>query len=63
MGTFCKKVVLQASAAQIPDMAESIKQDFAADGYEVSIENLMSGGCDVSISKGGVFRTAELLLA
>lgn len=57
MGTFCKKVVLQASAAQIPDMAESIKQDFAADGYEVSIENLMSGGCDVSISKGGVFRT------
>ena len=27
-----------------------------ADGYEVSSDNLSSGGCDISITKGGLFK-------
>lgn len=57
MGTFNKKVLLPTTAALIPDMAESIKNDFVHDEYEVNVENLISGGCDISISKGGIFRT------
>lgn len=56
MGTFSKKVILSATAAQISTMAESIEQDFIADGHEVCIENLTNGGCDISISKGGIFK-------
>ena len=38
---------------------ESIKQiktEFAAEQFEVQIDNLLSGGVDISISKGGLFK-------
>lgn len=56
MGTFCKKTVLSATAQQIPSIAESIRQEFVSDGYDVKVENMTSGGCDISITKGGVFK-------
>ena len=56
MSTFSKKMILPASASQISDMAKAIEQEFFKDQYEVKTETLMSGGCDISITKGGVFK-------
>lgn len=56
MGTFNKKAILSATAQQIPNIAESIRQDFVTDGFEVNVENLTNGGCDISITKGGLFK-------
>ena len=56
MATFSKHQVLFTAPALIPDMAEAISQEFQKDGYEVVIENLYSGGKDISITKGGVFK-------
>ena len=56
MATYIKKRLLPASATQIPQMAESIRQEFIYDGFEVNVETLMSGGVDISITKGNVFK-------
>ena len=37
-------------------MAESIRQEFIYDGFEVNVETLLSGGVDISITKGNVFK-------
>ena len=57
METFNKKVVLSATAEQIPSMVKSIRKEFASDGYEVGVTPKSGGGYEVSISKGGVFKT------
>lgn len=57
METFNKKVVLSATAEQIPSMVKSIRKEFADDGYEVSATPKSGGGYEVSISKGGFFKT------
>ena len=56
MATFNTQKLLPATAAQIPAMAESIRQEFAADGFEIQIDTLMSGGRDISITKGNLFK-------
>lgn len=56
MPTFSKKAILPASASQISEMAKAIEQEFFKDGYEVKTDTLMSGGCDISITKGNVFK-------
>ena len=56
MATYSKKRLLPVSATQIPQMAESIRQEFIYDDFEVNIESLMSGGVDISITKGNVFK-------
>jgi hypothetical protein len=56
MATFSKHQVIPVSPSLIPEMAQSIRNEFQYDGYEISIENLYSGGCDISITKGGVFK-------
>lgn len=56
MGAFNKKAILNASPALIPAMADRICQTFAADGYEIKRENLVSGGVDISVTKGGFFK-------
>ena len=56
MATYSKKRLLPASATQIPQMAESIRQEFIYDGFEVNVETLLSGGVDISITKGNVFK-------
>ena len=58
MGTFNTSKILYVSPAYIPAMAERLCRDFQADGYDVASDNLMSGGIEVSISKGGVFKSA-----
>ena len=56
MATFCTKKVLYTSSTLIPTIAKRIKQDFEAEGYNVSMESLSSGGYDISITKGGLFK-------
>lgn len=56
MATFSKHQMIPVSPNMIPEMAQAIRQEFQYDGYEVSIENLYSGGSDISITKGGVFK-------
>ena len=50
MGTFATKKILQGNPSLIPVIAEQIKTEFAAEQFEVQIDNLLSGGVDISIS-------------
>ena len=56
MATYSKKKILVASAPQIPQIAEAIRKDFEMDGFEVNIDILMSGGRDISVTKGNLFK-------
>lgn len=57
MATFNTKKMLNASPALIPVIADQLVKEFQADGYDVVSESLISGGADVSISKGGIFKS------
>lgn len=56
MGTFNTKVTLDASPSLISHISDKICEYFSNDDYEVNRENLLNGGMDISISKGGVFK-------
>lgn len=56
MGTFNTKTTLTGNPTLIPAIADRICQMFALDGYEINRENLMSGGVDISVTKGGFFK-------
>lgn len=58
MGTFNTKTILNGDPALIPAIAERICQEFAADGYEIKREDLISGGADISVAKGNMFKAA-----
>ena len=56
MATFSTKKVLYGSTSLIPTIANRIQEEFQNDGYEVAMDALNSGGYDISITKGGVFK-------
>lgn len=56
MATFSTKKTLYSSASLIPKIATRIKEEFQNDGYDVAMDALSSGGYDISITKGGVFK-------
>ena len=56
MATFSTKKVLYGSTSLIPTIANRIQEEFQNDGYEVAMDALSSGGYDISITKGGVFK-------
>lgn len=56
MGTFNTKAVLSGNPALIPTIAERICQQFSIDGYDVKRDELISGGVDISVTKGGAFK-------
>lgn len=56
MGTFSTKTILNGNPSLIPEIADRICQVFALDGYEINRENLLSGGIDISVTKGGFFK-------
>lgn len=58
MGTFNTKTVLNGNPSLIPAIAERVCQEFAADGYEIKREDLISGGADISVAKGNMFKAA-----
>ena len=51
MSTYSKKKLLAVSVVQIPQIAEAIRKEF-----EVNVDTLMSGGMDISITKGNLFK-------
>ena len=57
MGAFTTKKTLYGNASQIPVVAEQIRQAFAADGYEVRIDNPAKGQ-EIYITKGGFIKAA-----
>ena len=56
MGTFCTKKILNGSTSLIPTIATRIQEEMQSEGYEVAMDALSSGGYDISISKGGIFK-------
>ncbi len=56
MGSFNTKKTLYGSASLIPAIANRIEEEFQNGGYEVTMDALSSGGYDISITKGGVFK-------
>ncbi len=56
MATFNTKKTLYGSASLIPAIAGRIHEEFQNDSYEVATVALSSGGYDISITKGGVFK-------
>ena len=56
MATFSTKKILYGSTSLIPTIANRIQEEFQRDGYEVAMDALSSGGYDISITKGGIFK-------
>lgn len=56
MGTFNTKQVIFGSPALIPAIANEIVKQFQSEGFEVTKQDMSTGGCDISITKGGVFK-------
>ena len=56
MATFCSNKTLFASTSLIPAIADCIRKEFLSEGYDVTIDALSSGGYDISITKGGLFK-------
>lgn len=56
MATFSTKKILYGSPTLIPTIANRIQKEFQNDGYEVVMYALSSGGYDISITKGNVFK-------
>lgn len=56
MGAFNTKVTLNGNPSYIPEIADRICQNFTLEGYEINRDNLISGGVDISLTKGGFFK-------
>lgn len=56
MGRYNKKRLLIAHPSQIDAIAEAIQRDFTYDDFDVKVDTLMSGGKDISITKGNLFK-------
>lgn len=56
MATYSKKKLLQAHPSQIKSICDAIRIDFENDGFEVKVDDLISGGKDISITKGNIFK-------
>ncbi len=56
MGTFKSSRTFFASPTLIPAIARDIAASFSNEGYQVQSDNLISGGCDISVTKGGMFK-------
>ncbi len=56
MGAFSRNEVIVGNPELIPAIASEIHKEFAKDGYEVVISNLVSGGMDISLTKGNLFK-------
>lgn len=56
MGAFSTKTLLQGNPSLIPAIADRLTQSFAAEGYQTKRDNLVSGGEEVFVTKGGFFK-------
>lgn len=56
MGTFKTSKMLYGDPTLIPIISSAIIEEFRKEGYDVTTQDLMSGGKDISITKGGMFK-------
>lgn len=56
MGTFNTQKLIYGDPSLIPVIAQRIETSFAAEGYAVQNQSLISGSADISITKGGIFK-------
>ena len=56
MATFNTKKILYGSPSLIPTIATKIQEEFQKEGYAVTSDALSSGGYEISITKGGLFK-------
>ena len=56
MATFSTKKILYGSTSLIPTIANRIQEEMINADYSVNIDQLSSGGCDISITKTGLFK-------
>ena len=56
MAAFNTKKTLNGPSALIPEIASQVESYFKQEGYEVQKVALSSGGYDISITKGGLFK-------
>lgn len=56
MGTFNTKKILYGNPTLIPTIADRICDEFMVDGYEIKKDDLLNGGIEISVSKGGAFK-------
>lgn len=56
MARYNTQKLLQAHPSQIEKIAEAIRAEFTNDGFDVLVDDLMSGGKDISITKGNMFK-------
>lgn len=56
MGAFNTTAILNGDTSMIPTIAERICRDFSADGYECKQDDLLNGGVDISLTRGGFFK-------
>ncbi len=56
MGTFNTQKLIYGDPSLIPAIASRIESSFAAEGYTVTNQTLMSGVSDISITKSGIFK-------
>lgn len=56
MGAFNTKTSLNGNPSLIPSIANAIEKHFTANGYQTKKESLISGGAELFVTKGGVFK-------
>lgn len=56
MGTFKSSKIINGSPALIPQAGRDVMNHFLAEGYDVKGDSLISGGYDISVSKGNMFK-------
>lgn len=56
MGTFKTSKLLYGNPALIPHISNAIEQEFKKDEFEVIIQDLVGGGKEISVTKGGIFK-------
>ncbi|MGV8134426.1 MAG: zinc ribbon domain-containing protein [Mangrovibacterium sp.] len=56
MGTFKSSKIINGSPSLIPQVGPDIMNYFLSENYDVNGDSLMSGGYDISVSKGNLFK-------
>jgi hypothetical protein len=56
MGTFKSSKIINGSPSLIPLVGRDVMNYFLAKGYDVTGDSLISGGYDISVTKGGMFK-------
>lgn len=54
---FSSSRIFRVSADYIPVVAEDLCNSLQGEGYEVALDRLLDGNVDISISKGGFFKS------